>query len=94
MSPRLYAHFDGKPVPLDGCDWVLWFACGCPRGVTVAVDAPTEDAAWKVFYDLKRDRDKARKSGLRMELMPHERYSREVFPRMLAGCTHAKETTR
>lgn len=42
----------------------------------------TEDDAWKIFYSLKRDRDRKQKAGYRMELLTHERYSREVYPLM------------
>ena len=90
----IYAELDGKPVPLTNCDWVLWGACGCPFGVTVAatphaVRAADEEAAWRCLYDRKRDIDRAKRQGYRVELMSHERYSREVCPRMTVRCPHA-----
>jgi hypothetical protein len=89
----LYAEIDGKLVPLAACDWVLWGPCGCPFGVSMAatqhgVRAADEDAAWKSFYDTKREIAKAVRNGLRVELMSHEQYSREVYPRMKTRCTH------
>jgi hypothetical protein len=87
-TPRLLAEIDGVPVPLDKCDWVLWGPCGCPFGVTVARYAPTEEAAWKAMYDYKREIDKAKQQGCRVELMTHERWGREVMPAMQAGCKH------
>jgi hypothetical protein len=88
MSPRLYAEIDGKPVPLDECDWVLWAACGCPRGVTVGWSSPTEDAAWKAFFDRKREIDAAKRKGLRLELVTHRRWSDEILALHMAPCPH------
>ena len=94
MTITLSATIDGKHVPLTDCDWVPWRPCGCPQGVSRAatshgVYAADEDAAWKEFYDLKRDRVQAQRKGLRMELMSHERYCREVSDRMKVRCDHA-----
>lgn len=86
----LAALIGGEYVPLSKCDWVLWGPCGCPFGVTVASYAPTEDDAWKSLYDYKREIAKAQRRGNRLELMTHERYSREVCPRMTVRCTHQK----
>lgn len=88
MSTRLAVEIDGVYVPLDDCDWVLWCPEGCPLGVTVGRLSATEEAAWKALYQYKRDIGKARRHGQHLELMTHERYCREVSPRMLAGCTH------
>ncbi|GAA3958131.1 hypothetical protein GCM10023085_45760 [Actinomadura viridis] len=91
---NLMVELEGKTVPLAGCQYVLWEACGCPRGVTYASpDRPdpviTEDDAWKEFFARKRERDRVQREGLRMELMTHERYSREVYPLMLKrACPH------
>ena len=90
-SAGLAAFIDGEYVPLSKCDWVLWGACGCPFGVTVASYAPTEDDAWKAFCDYKREIAKAQRRGDRLELMTHERYSREVYPRMTVRCPHAEK---
>jgi hypothetical protein len=92
VSPRLFAEIDGAPVPLDSCDWVLWGKCGCPFGVTVGQYAPTEDAAWKALFDYQREINKAKRRGDRLELMTHERYSREVCDRMRVRCPHAEAT--
>jgi hypothetical protein len=85
------AEVDGQTVPLADCVWVLWLPCGCPRGVTVARSAPTEDDAWKAFYDGRgrwQEIAHAIRRGERMELMTHARYSAEVYERMLARCPH------
>jgi hypothetical protein len=94
VTITLSAEIGGEHVPLTECDWVLWRSCGCPQGVSKAagahgVYAADEDAAWKEFYDLKRDRVRAQRKGLRLELMSHERYCHEVSERMKARCPHA-----
>ena len=88
---ELFARIGGEHVPLSRCDWVLWGPCGCPFGVTVARYAVTEEAAWKSFYDTKREIERARRQGRRLELMTHDRWSREVYDRMIARCTHGGE---
>jgi len=77
-------------VPLSKCDWVQWARCGCPAGVTLAGEgfAVTEQDAWKEFYERKRDVDRARKSGERMELVTHDRWGAEIMPLMTAPCPH------
>jgi hypothetical protein len=87
---NLLAEIDGQHVPIAKCDWVLWGACGCPYGVTVASYAVTEEAAWRSFFDRKRDIERAQRRGDRMELMTHERWGREVMERMMARCPHTK----
>lgn len=91
---KLMVELEGRTVPLNGCQYVLWEACGCPRGVTVASEGPpepviTEDDAWRMFFDRKRDRDRAQRDGLRIELMTKDRWSREVYPLMRRwDCPH------
>jgi hypothetical protein len=86
----LHAEIDGQMVPLSKCDWVQWARCGCPAGVTLAGEgfAVTEQDAWKEFYERKRDADRARKSGERMELVTHDRWGAEIMPQMMAPCPH------
>lgn len=90
---NLLVELDGATVPLNRCDYVLWQPCGCPRGVTLAGagDVVTEDDAWREFFPRKRDRERAQRSGLRMELMTHERWRNEVSDLMRKGCPHQKE---
>lgn len=88
MTTAPAAEINGHQVSLAVCDWVLWAPCGCPIGVTVARSARTEDAAWRAFYDYKREIAVARQLGARMELMTHERWSAEVMARMKARCPH------
>lgn len=80
----------GMSAPLAECDWVLWRKCGCPQGVCVASYAPTEDAAWAEFYDDWEHIAPALRRGEHLELMTHERYVREVSPRMRTRCDHEK----
>jgi len=89
----LHAEIDGRMVPLSECDWVKWAPCGCPVGVTRAGEgyAVTEQDAWKEFYDRERYADQARRSGYRMELVTHERWSAEIMPLMKASCRHLIE---
>lgn len=90
MTLNLQAEVDGQMVPLRYCDWVQWAPCGCPVGVSVAGEnyAVTEADAWKVFYDRKRDAERARKKGYRMELVTHARWSAEIMPKVLTRCPH------
>lgn len=90
MSVKLSAEIDGRNVPLHDCDWVLWGPCGCPFGVSVGRYSPTEEMAWKSFYERKRDREKAQRSGERLELMSHQRWCDEVAERMKGRCPHDK----
>jgi hypothetical protein len=85
---RPYGEIDGQRVAMDGCDWVLWAECGCPYGVCTGGDHPTEEDAWKGFYDGWRDIARALRKGHRLELMTHERYCREVSDQMRARCQH------
>jgi len=86
----LHAEIDGQMIPLRKCDWVKWAPCGCPVGVSVAGEGfvVTEDDAWKEFYDRKRDADRARRQGYRMELVTHARWGAEIMPQMTAPCPH------
>jgi hypothetical protein len=89
--PELFAEIDGRHVSLNVCDWVLWGPCGCPFGVTVARYSLTEELAWKSFYDRKRDAERARRRGERMELITHQRWRDEVADRMRGRCPHGKD---
>jgi hypothetical protein len=94
MTVTLSAEIDGKHVPLTDCDWVLFGSCGCPFGVSMAatnlgVRAADEDAAWRCLFVTKREIDRAKSRGDRLELMSHERYCREVSDRMKVRCDHA-----
>ena len=96
MAVTLYADIEGQRVPLGSCDWVLWAPCGCPCGVSMAatkhgVRAGDEDAAWRCFYDTKREVARAQREGYRVELMSHNRYSSEVYSRMTVRCPHGED---
>jgi hypothetical protein len=90
VTVTLLADLDGEHVPLTKCDWVLWGPCGCPWGVAVARYAATQDAAWKAFYDTKREIARAERQGARVELMTHQRWCDEVAERMKTRCEHGK----
>ena len=90
----LHAEISGQLVPLSDCDWVKWAPCGCPVGVARAGEdfAVTEEDAWSEFYDRKRDSDRARRAGARMELVTQARWAAEIMPLMLARCQHQANT--
>lgn len=85
---RIMVELDGATVPLEDCDWVLRWVCGCPHGVLSARGVADEEQAWREFYEKKSDRTQADKRGDTLELMTHERYSAEVYPLMLVDCPH------
>jgi hypothetical protein len=89
MSITLSATIDGQHVPLTACDWVLWGPCGCPWGVSAGWAYEGEESVWKAHYHTKRDRDRARRKGARLELMTHARWCAEVADRMKVRCPHA-----
>jgi hypothetical protein len=59
-------------------------------GVTTGRSRRTEEAAWKSFYDTKREIAVAKQMGARMELMTHERWVSEVMDRMRGECPHRR----
>jgi hypothetical protein len=88
---RLMVELDGVTVPLADCRYVLWSACGCPRGATACGGrVVSEDDAWKSLFPTKRERDWEQKRGMRMELMTHERWVTEVM--RLRECPHKTDT--
>ena len=96
MSAALHAEVGGKLVPLADCDWVLWQPCGCMQAIAVA-SAPghvvaTEEDAWRQFYDRAASRKVARKGGMRVELITHERWKRELMEPFGKPCPHKAVT--
>jgi hypothetical protein len=94
MAAVLYAGIGGKLVPLADCDWALWKPCGCLSAVAVAClpqagqMVATEEAAWKEFYDRAAQRKQAAKAGMRVELITHERWKRELMEPFGKPCPH------
>jgi hypothetical protein len=93
--PGLSFEIGGRHVPVDDCSWVMWGPCGCPWGAALAglhggSRILTEDDAWREFYSLKRERERAQRDGVRMELMTFERWKAEVCDRMKARCGHGE----
>jgi hypothetical protein len=89
----LYAEIDGKQIPLTGCDWVLYEPCGCARTIHVAatpemVCAADEEAAWGCLFNRARERQRARRTGWRVELMTRDRAMAEFTRAALGGCPH------
>ena len=92
MSATLYAEADGRIVPLHECDWALWKPCGCLQAIAVAAMTghvvATEDDAWKQFYDRASSRKVARRGGMRVELVTHERWKRDLMEPFGKPCPH------
>lgn len=93
---ELMAVIDGKPVPLADATWIFFFACGCAYGACTAQlgdeACATEDQALREMYPLKRDRDRFHKRNGRLELMPWDRYRREIDLSVLCSHTLAQRT--
>jgi hypothetical protein len=83
--------------------WIFFLRCGCPSGLVEAVRFPlrgngrvmTRSEAWKNYYFTARERDAAMDAGVTAELMDHEQYEREVYPKMFPSyrCPHAAVTS-
>ncbi len=94
MSATLYAEVEGKPVPLDQCDWVLWKPCGCLQAIAVA-SIPghliaTEEQAWKQFFRAADGRRKARVAGLHVGLTTHQRWVADLMEGFGKPCPHGE----
>jgi len=93
--PEIKVEIDGGLHPLTNCTWITWAPCGCPCGALTAAFGDeafaAEEQAWHEHYPLKRDRDKYRRQGYRLELMGWERYRAEVD--LAARCPHVKAKT-
>jgi hypothetical protein len=85
-------HVDGEIRPLTKCVWITWAPCGCPCGALTAAFGDeafaTEEQAWREIYATKRERDKYRRLGFRLELMGWDRYRAEID--LAARCPHVK----
>lgn len=94
MTHRIMAEIDGAVVPIEDCDWVFAYGCGCPYGVMTPLGITDEDAAWREFQPDRRKRDRARRGGDTAELMTHTRYVADVSPRMSLyyQCPHGPST--
>lgn len=86
------AVIDGEPVPLADATWIFFLVCGCPYGAAAAASGgevlATEEQALRELYPLKRDRDRFRKQGRRVELMSWKRYRAEID--LAARCPHQR----
>ncbi|MEU0393868.1 hypothetical protein ABZ208_13995 [Streptomyces sp. NPDC006208] len=90
---KLLVELDGQPVELKDAVWVAYRPCGCACSV---MDADwgdgevfaSEDQAWREFYPLKKDRDRAIKQGYRLELVTFAHYRQHID--ILATCDECK----
>jgi len=85
MTSGLTVTIDGIPVPLDECAWLEREPCGCIVSAVVAVVEAKSGTGWVLatadqarqhFAPKKRDRERAMKAGLTVELITM-RYYRE-----------------
>ncbi|MFD7996883.1 hypothetical protein [Streptomyces mexicanus] len=93
--PELKVEIDGELLALRDCTRITWAPCGCPCGALTAAFGDeafaTEEQAWRECFPAKRERDKYRRQGYRLELMSFARYRREVD--LAARCPHVKGPT-
>ena len=92
-TAALRVEVDGKTVPIDECNWAIYRPCGCLRGVLMAEGFPTEEGAWKQFFDKKKAREQARKQGVKIELVTHERWKAELSAKFGSNCAVCREPT-
>ncbi len=87
MTTNLTVTIDGKPVPLDECGWLEREPCGCIVSVVVAVVEAKGGTGWvlataeqarKHFAPKKRDRDRAEKAALTVELITMTHYRENI----------------
>ena len=90
---NILVEINGKPEPINKCDWVMYRPCGCTCGVLVASmtgkfgkddykdEKPvlTEEMAWKEFESKKRDRERRKAEGYKLRLMLHEDFKKLDF---------------
>jgi tRNA U38,U39,U40 pseudouridine synthase TruA len=79
----IYADVDGQPVPLDECGWLERRPCGCIVSAVVAVveghyTLATAEQAGQHLRRTKRDRDKAAREGLTLELITMAHYRENI----------------
>ncbi|WP_126898181.1 hypothetical protein [Streptomyces sp. WAC 01325] len=93
--PELKVEIDGGLHALSNCTWITYMPCGCPCGALTAAIGDeafaTEEQAWQEIHPLKRERDKYRRQGYRLELMSWPRYRAEVD--LSVRCPHVKAKT-
>ena len=96
-GPRIMVEIKGQAVPLSECDWIMYRPCGCTCGVLLAYmheeGAPiySEELAWKDWEPKKRDRDKRKAAGYRLELVTHKDYVARICPTFLNTCDKCKK---
>lgn len=87
MSSGLTVTVNGQPVPLDDCGWIERRPCGCITSALVAVVETTDDSGWVLatadqarqhLNPRKRDRDRAARDGLHMELITMRHYREHI----------------
>jgi hypothetical protein len=87
VSSGLTVTINDQPVPLDECGWLEREPCGCIVSVVVAVVEAkggtgwvlaTADQARQHFAPRKRDRERAIKAGLTVELITMTHYREHI----------------
>lgn len=81
-SSGLTVMVDGQPVPLDACGWFEREPCGCIVSAAVAVVGErvlaTAEQVTQHWHRTKRERERAAKAGLRVELMTMAHYREHI----------------
>lgn len=89
-STGLTVTVDGRPVPLEECGWIERRPCGCIVSAVVAVVDAADNTGWVLatadqaarhLRPHKRDRDKADRAGLRIELITMTYYREHIGAR-------------
>ncbi len=85
MTTGLTVTVNDQPVPLEACGWLQRRPCGCIASAVLAVVEgeggwvlATAEQAAQHQLPTKRDRDKADREGLRMELITMAHYKANI----------------
>lgn len=87
MTARKLITIEGEQRPCDQGTWVVFNKDGHPTGCMVTSAATGDDPvkAAREFWDGNAEAMRHLVEGYRIVLMTRERYSREVYPRMLSA---------
>lgn len=87
MTTGLTVTVDGQPVPLEECGWLQRRPCGCIVSAVVAVVETVDDSGWVLatadqatrhLLPKKRDRDRAARDGIAIELITMTHYRTNI----------------
>lgn len=87
MSARKLITIEGEQMPYDQGEWVVYDPQGAPSGCMLTSARTGDDpvAAAREFWGDSKTAMERLTRGYRIELMTRERWSREIYPQMLAG---------